>query len=32
MNKVNEELELSESDDEFDKFDEYKHIYNGLHK
>ena len=31
MNTINEELELSESDDEFDKFDEYQLIYDGLH-
>ena len=31
MNKINEKLELSESDDEFDKFSEYQHIYDGLH-
>ena len=30
-NTINEELELSESDDEFDDFDEYQHIYDGLH-
>ena len=31
MNAINEELELSESDDEFDKFNEYQHICDGLH-
>ena len=31
MNKINEELKLSESDDKFDKFDEYQHIYDSLH-
>ena len=31
MNAINEELELSESNDESDKFDEYQHIYDGLH-
>ena len=31
MDAINEELELSESDDEFDKFDEYQHICDGLH-
>ena len=30
MNIINVQLELSESDDEFDKFDEYQHIYDGL--
>ena len=32
MTTINEELELSESDKEFDKFDEYQHIYDGLQK
>ena len=31
MNTINEDLELSESDDEFDKFDECQHISDGLH-
>ena len=31
MNTINEELELTESDDEFNKFDKYQHIYDGLH-
>ena len=31
MNTVNEESDLVESADEFDKLDEYQHIYNGLH-
>ena len=31
MNTTNEKLELGESDDEFDKFDENQHMYNGLH-
>ena len=31
MNKINEEIELSKSDDGFGKFDEYKHIYDDLH-
>ena len=30
MNIINVQLELSESDDEFHKFDEYQHIYDGL--
>ena len=30
MNRINEELELSESDDEFDKFDQYEQKYDGL--
>ena len=31
MNTVNEESDLVESADEFDKLDEYQHTYNGLH-
>ena len=31
MNTINEGLELSESDDEFDKFDKYQHKYDDLH-
>ena len=31
MNTINEGLELDKSDDEFDKFDEYQHIHDGLH-
>ena len=31
MNRINEELELSESDDDFDKYDEYNYICDGLH-
>ena len=31
INRINEELELSESDDDFDKYDEYNYIYDGLH-
>ena len=31
INTTNEEIELSESDDEFDKFDEFQHIYDGLY-
>ena len=31
MNTINEGLELSESDDEFDKFDKYQHTYDDLH-
>ena len=31
MNRINEELELSESDDDFDKYDKYYYIYDGLH-
>ena len=31
INAINEELELSESDEDFDKFNEYQHIYDGLH-
>ena len=32
MNTSKEDLELSESnDEEFGKFDEYPHIYDGLH-
>ena len=30
MNRINEELELSESDDDFDKYNEYHYIYDGL--
>ena len=30
-NTINEELELDKSDCEFNKFDEYQHIYDGLH-
>ena len=30
-NTINKELELNESDDEFNKFDEYQPIYDGLH-
>ena len=30
MNRINEELELSESDDDFDKYNEYNYIYDGL--
>ena len=31
INTNKEDLELSESVDEFDKFDEYQHIYDNLH-
>ena len=31
MKTINEGLELSESDDEFDKFDKYQHTYDDLH-
>ena len=31
MNTIIEGLELTEFDDEFDKFDKYQHIYDDLH-
>ena len=31
INTITEDLKLSESDDEYDKFHEYQHIYDGLH-